>query len=239
MPGNNFPGTEPLQVLSVSVVSAPSTGAVTINPFDGSIRYTPETGFVGSDSFTYQVCHSSSSTPLCHTASVTIVVQPLAGAGIQYRLVTIDWSGHSQGRRIERSGSEREEGPHSGCTARYARGCGRQGRRRRYCARWRRCSFARQQEACSRKGREPGTWSFDKGFPLFIRFIVSISTKSQNSNFCRTKTSESALWLRRAGLRAVPLPTMPARREASLSRHSCQRRISTLALMRALIATST
>jgi hypothetical protein len=28
---------------------------------------------------------------LCDTASVTIVVQPLAGAGIQYRLVTIDY----------------------------------------------------------------------------------------------------------------------------------------------------
>ena len=46
---------------------------------------------MGFDSFTYQVCDSSSPTPLCDTASVTIVVQPLAGAGIQYRLVTIDY----------------------------------------------------------------------------------------------------------------------------------------------------
>ena len=89
--GNDLAGAEPLQVSSVTVVSAPSNGAMTINPVDGSIQYMPETGFVGSDTFTCQVCDSSSPTPLCDTASVTIVVQPLAGAGIQYRLVTIDY----------------------------------------------------------------------------------------------------------------------------------------------------
>jgi hypothetical protein len=47
---------------------------------------------VGSDSFTYQVCDSSSPRPLCDTASVTIMVQPLAGTRIQYRLVTIDYN---------------------------------------------------------------------------------------------------------------------------------------------------
>ena len=46
---------------------------------------------VGSDSFTHQVCDSLSPTPLCDTASVIIVVQTLAGAGIQYRLMTIDY----------------------------------------------------------------------------------------------------------------------------------------------------
>ena len=91
MPGSDLARAESLQVSSVTVVSAPSIGAVPINPADVSIQYTPETGFVGSDTSTYQVCDSSSPTPLCDTASVTIVVQPLAGAGIQYRLVTIDY----------------------------------------------------------------------------------------------------------------------------------------------------
>ena len=36
------------------------------------------------------MCDSSSPTPLRDTASVTIVVQPLAVAGTQYRLVRID-----------------------------------------------------------------------------------------------------------------------------------------------------
>ena len=71
-------------------MSEPSNGAVTINPVDGSTQYTPETRFVGSDSFTYQVCDLSSPTQFCNTATVTIVVQPLAGDGNQYRLVTID-----------------------------------------------------------------------------------------------------------------------------------------------------
>jgi hypothetical protein len=84
VPGNHFAGAEPLQVSSVTVVSAPSNEAVAINPVDGSIQYTPETGFVGSGSFTYQVCDLSSPTSLCDTASVTIVVQLLAGAGIQW-----------------------------------------------------------------------------------------------------------------------------------------------------------
>jgi hypothetical protein len=47
--GNDLAGAEPLQVSSVTVVSGPSNGAVTINPVDGSIQHSPETGFVGSD----------------------------------------------------------------------------------------------------------------------------------------------------------------------------------------------
>jgi len=87
---NDVAGAQPLQPSSVSIVSAPSSGSATVNP-DGSISYTPNAGFVGSDSLTYQVCDNSTPTPLCDTATVTIVVQPLSGAGIQYRLVTIDY----------------------------------------------------------------------------------------------------------------------------------------------------
>ena len=89
VPGDDVADAEPLQVPSATVVSAPSNGAVTINPVDRSIQYTPETG---SDSFTYQMCDSSSPTAMCDTASVMIVVQPLAGLGIEYRLVTIDYN---------------------------------------------------------------------------------------------------------------------------------------------------
>jgi hypothetical protein len=91
VPGDALAEEEPLRVLSVTVVSAPSNVAVTINPVDGSIPYTPETGFVGSDSFTHQVCDSSSPTRLCNTASMTIVVQPLAGARNQDWPVTIEY----------------------------------------------------------------------------------------------------------------------------------------------------
>merc|ERR1711991_904214 len=87
---NDVAGAQPLQPSSMSIVSAPSSGSATVNP-DGSISYTPNAGFVGSDSLTYQVCDNSTPTFLCDTATVTIVVQPLSGAGIQYRLVTIDY----------------------------------------------------------------------------------------------------------------------------------------------------
>merc|ERR1711991_1082940 len=46
---------------------------------------------VGSESFTYEVCDNSTPTPLCDSAIVTVVVQPIAGGGIQYRLVEIDY----------------------------------------------------------------------------------------------------------------------------------------------------
>lgn len=91
---NDIAGAEPLQGSSVTIVSGPSSNngaSVTVNAADGSIEYKPATGFVGSDSFTYQVCDSSTPVPQCSSASVTIVVQPRTGAGIQYRLVEIDY----------------------------------------------------------------------------------------------------------------------------------------------------
>jgi hypothetical protein len=45
VPGDDLADAEPLQVPSVTVVSAPSNGAVTITPVDGLIQYTPETRF--------------------------------------------------------------------------------------------------------------------------------------------------------------------------------------------------
>ena len=80
---NDIAGAEPLQASSVTIVSGPSSNGatVTINPADGSIQYTPATGFVGSDSFTYQVCDSSTPVPLCDSASVTIVVHSVSAGG--------------------------------------------------------------------------------------------------------------------------------------------------------------
>jgi CshA-type fibril repeat protein len=66
-PDNNLDPT------SVSVIGGPTNGTVTVNP-DGSITYTPDLGFTGSDIFTYQVCDSGNPT-LCATASVVITVQ--------------------------------------------------------------------------------------------------------------------------------------------------------------------
>ncbi len=53
---NDTAGTYPLHPASVTVVSAPPNGTVSINPVTGEITYTPNPGFTGpTDSFTYTV----------------------------------------------------------------------------------------------------------------------------------------------------------------------------------------
>jgi gliding motility-associated-like protein len=53
-----------------SVESGPSNGTVTMNP-DGTFTYTPNAGFVGTDSFTYTACNEEGD---CLEAVVTIIV---------------------------------------------------------------------------------------------------------------------------------------------------------------------
>lgn len=56
--------------LVVTEVVQPENGTVSINP-DGTLRYTPEPGFVGTDSFTYEVCDDKGA---CDIAEVTLTV---------------------------------------------------------------------------------------------------------------------------------------------------------------------
>jgi CshA-type fibril repeat protein len=57
---------------SVSVTGGPFNGSAAVNP-DGSVTYTPDPDFNGSDSFSYEVCDSGSPS-LCDTATVLITV---------------------------------------------------------------------------------------------------------------------------------------------------------------------
>lgn len=41
---------------------------------DGTITYTPDAGFSGEDSYTYEICDTSTPTPVCDTATVTVTV---------------------------------------------------------------------------------------------------------------------------------------------------------------------
>ncbi|WP_139166574.1 Ig-like domain-containing protein [Epilithonimonas hungarica] len=56
---------------TVAIVSQPTNGTVVVNP-DGTVTYTPNPGFSGTDTFNYQVCNSDRS--LCSTAVVTVNV---------------------------------------------------------------------------------------------------------------------------------------------------------------------
>ncbi|WP_396601901.1 Ig-like domain-containing protein [Algibacter sp. R77976] len=55
--------------------SDPANGTVVENA-DGTITYTPDAGFVGEDTFTYEICDDGSPV-VCDTATVTVTVDPL------------------------------------------------------------------------------------------------------------------------------------------------------------------
>lgn len=77
-PDNNTP-------LTFTRVNAPTNGTVVFNA-DGSYTYTPTTGFVGSDVFTYKICDSG--VPVkCDTATVTLTVLPLPVAKLVLRVL--------------------------------------------------------------------------------------------------------------------------------------------------------
>ena len=60
--------------LVASLLDTPGNGTVDLRS-DGTYTYTPDAGFVGSDSFTYQTCDSGFPSA-CATATVTVVVRP-------------------------------------------------------------------------------------------------------------------------------------------------------------------
>jgi large repetitive protein len=61
---------------SVSVVDPPNNGTFTIDPATGNITYTPNTGFVGTDTLRYKVCDNTSPAPLCAEAYQIVTVTP-------------------------------------------------------------------------------------------------------------------------------------------------------------------
>lgn len=62
-----------LDATSVTIVTNPTNGTVSVDPVTGAITYTPNLGFFGTDVFTYSVCDNG--TPvLCDEATVTVTV---------------------------------------------------------------------------------------------------------------------------------------------------------------------
>ena len=60
------------QILTAAIVTQPTHGTVTLNA-NGTYTYTPTTGFVGSDSFTYKVCDNGTPS-LCDDAVVNLTI---------------------------------------------------------------------------------------------------------------------------------------------------------------------
>ncbi|WP_211285301.1 T9SS type B sorting domain-containing protein, partial [Capnocytophaga canimorsus] len=80
----------------VSVVSGPSQGSVQVNdggtpndPSDDTVTYTPNLGFVGTDSFVYELCDAAG-----NCASATVTIEVVAGGDITpYNAISINDDG--------------------------------------------------------------------------------------------------------------------------------------------------
>ncbi len=72
--GNN--NSIALNPASVTVTTAPLHGMTIVNPATGNITYTPNPGYTGFDTLTYQVCDFASPTPRCATALQIITIEP-------------------------------------------------------------------------------------------------------------------------------------------------------------------
>ena len=66
-------GWADLDPASVSVTGGPGHGQTSVNPATGVVTYTPDPGYSGPDSFTYEVCDQVAQ---CDSATVDVTVQP-------------------------------------------------------------------------------------------------------------------------------------------------------------------
>lgn len=60
------------------VTATPPNGSVTLDPSTGAYTYTPNPGFSGEDTFTYQQCKPAPDQAECASASVKVIVAPNA-----------------------------------------------------------------------------------------------------------------------------------------------------------------
>ena len=75
--GNDTSTGAPLDPASLIVVGNPANGRVVVGP-NGTLTYTPNQFFNGTDTFTYRICDRSTPTPACDTATVTVTVSASA-----------------------------------------------------------------------------------------------------------------------------------------------------------------
>jgi gliding motility-associated-like protein len=72
--GNDTYNIDGATELEITIIDNPSNGTATVNP-DSTITYTPNAGFIGTDTFTYVLCVTTPDTLLCDTAIVVITVE--------------------------------------------------------------------------------------------------------------------------------------------------------------------
>lgn len=74
---------------SVTIISYPNHGEVSIDPTTGVATYLPNTGFYGTDAYTYNVCDNGYPLPaLCNTATVALTISRQSPTAVNDALVT-------------------------------------------------------------------------------------------------------------------------------------------------------
>ncbi len=96
---NDSDPNDNLNPSSLTIVTQPSNGRLEVNLDTGEVEYTPNTGFEGTDSFSYQVCDTEK---LCDTATVTITVSDeIAEPTTEVKLIiTISGQGKVEGQDL-------------------------------------------------------------------------------------------------------------------------------------------
>src|SRR6185369_6334904 len=79
---NDTAGTNTINIASVVVVTQPINGKATVNPATGVVTYAPAAGFVGTDSFTYNVKDSAGIVSNTATVTVTVTAPSTESLGI-------------------------------------------------------------------------------------------------------------------------------------------------------------
>jgi len=81
--------------VSTTSVTPPTNGSLTLNA-DGSYTYSPDSAFIGDDSFVYEVCDTE---PLCDTATVAIIVNPSVPVTVEVRVAARSDDAEEEGAR--------------------------------------------------------------------------------------------------------------------------------------------
>ncbi|MFN7015522.1 MAG: Ig-like domain-containing protein, partial [Bacteroidia bacterium] len=81
---NDFDPDNNTFVITPGSVTDPANGTVVVNP-DGTITYTPDPGYEGEDTFTYQICDNGSPVS-CETATVIVTVLPNSSSNTTYAI---------------------------------------------------------------------------------------------------------------------------------------------------------
>ncbi len=108
------------QLLSYTKLTNPLNGTIAFNGVTGAYTYTPNTGFVGTDMFTYRVCDNGSPVQ-CASTTVTIKVTPdYSNGGNIKPVANDDLYSTNKGVGVSGNASFNDSDPNAGQTLSYA-----------------------------------------------------------------------------------------------------------------------